>query len=482
MLGGILLSFTGVEALFADLGAFSMRAIQISWLSYCYPALLLAYIGQAAFISVHPEAYSNPFFNSVPSGLLYPSLVVAVLASIVASQAMITACFQLVSQLMKLSYCPQVKIVHTSTKFHGQLYVPFLNWILLIGTVLVTAIYSNTTRLGNAYGVCVIFVTFFDTCFVTLVALIVWRIPPYVVFVPWLFFATHDGLYLTSALNKVPDGAWFTLTLAGVLASIFLLWRFGKENQWRAEAEDRFRPNELIRKGADDKLSLAMRWGGGEVTPIRGFGIYFDKTGVLTPTVFTQFVTKFGAIPEIMVFFHLHPVEIPTLPASERYVISRLGSIPGCYRLVIRHGFIDEVITPDLAALIYEQIRKFVLRRAGESLDDNPSSETRNDSSTAVSENSPPEENRKGKQRRRGLPEFEDAKVRQELACLDRAFATKISYVVGKEQMRIKAGTSIFRRLVLETFLFIRDNTRAKVANLRLAVDRIVEVGFVKEI
>ncbi|KAJ3579906.1 hypothetical protein NPX13_g657 [Xylaria arbuscula] len=471
-LGGILLSFTGVEALFADLGAFSMQAIQISWLCYCYPALLLAYIGQAAYISIHPAAYSNPFFNSVPPGLLYPSLVVAVLAAIVASQAMITACFQLVSQLMKLSYCPQVKIVHTSTKFHGQLYVPFLNWLLLIGTVLVTAVYSNTTRLGNAYGVCVIFVTFFDTCFVTLVALIVWRIPPYVVFLPWLFFATHDGLYLTSALNKVPEGAWFTLTLAAILAGLFLLWRFGKENQWRAEAEDRHRPNELINKGSDDKLFLATRWGGGSVTPIRGFGIYFDKTGVLTPTVFTQFVTKFGAIPEVIIFFHLHPVEIPTIPSSER-------------------GFMDEVITPDLAALIYEQVRKFIVHQAA-STDTSEKTDTSSSSpeasgvsqgsSTSVSENPASETTDKGKQRRAGPPELEDAKVRQELACLDRAYATKVSYVVGKEQMRIKREASLVRRLLLETFLFIRDNTRAKVANLRLAMDRIVEVGFVKEI
>ncbi|KAJ8127185.1 hypothetical protein O1611_g6452 [Lasiodiplodia mahajangana] len=489
MLGGILLSFTGVEALFADLGAFSMRAIQISWLGYCYPALLLAYIGQAAYISVHPAAYSNPFFNTVPPGLLYPSLVVAVLAAIVASQAMITACFQLVSQLMKLSYCPQMKIVHTSTKFHGQLYVPFLNWILLVGTVLVTAVYSNTTRLGNAYGVCVIFVTFFDTCFVTLVALIVWRIPPYYVLLPWLFFATHDGLYLTSALNKVPDGAWFTLTLAAILASIFMLWRFGKENQWRAEAEDRFRPNQLIRKGADDKLSLTTRWGGGGVTPIRGFGIYFDKTGVLTPTVFTQFVTKFGAVPEIMVFFHLHPVEIPTVPSSERYVASKLGAIPGCYRLVVRHGFMDEVITPDLGALIYEQIRKYVVRQSdsddsdekfdGQSPEERAASQG---SSTALSENQPSNNDAKEKQRSSGPAELADARVRQELARLDRAFATKVMYIVGKEQMKIKLGTSIFRRLILETFLFIRDNTRAKIANLRLSMDRVVEVGFVKEI
>jgi KUP system potassium uptake protein len=362
----------------------------------------------------------------------------------------------------------------------------------------------------------VIFVTFFDTCFVTLVALIVWRIPPYYVFLPWLFFATHDGLYLTSALNKVPDGAWFTLTLAAILASIFLLWRFGKENQWRAEAEDRFRPNQLIKKEADEKLSLTTRWGGGSVTPIRGFGVYFDKTGVLTPTVFTQFVTKFGAVPQIMIFFHLHPVETPTVPAGERYVISRLGAIPGCYRLVVRHGFMDEVITPDLAALIYEQIRKFIIQQAGtlggyedqstsspearstgsdlegtetdsqprarEGASGSASQESGNETS---SENNPSEVvNEKGKQRGNvtRAAELADTRVRQELARIDRAFATKVMYVVGKEQMKIKIGASLFRRLVLGTFLFIRDNTRAKIANLRLATDRVVEIGFVKEI
>lgn len=149
----------------------------------------------------------------------------------------------------------------------------------------------------------------------------------------------------------------------------------------------------------------------------------------------------------------------------------------------------DEVITPDLAALIYEQIRKFVVHQAGsgdpsEKTDISPpeASGASQGSSTSVSEDPSSEGRGKGKQRRTGPAELEDAKVRQELACLDRAFATKISYVVGKEQMRIKRDASIFRRLVLETFLFIRDNTRAKVANLRLAMDRIVEVGFVKEI
>lgn len=498
MLGGVLLAFTGVEALFADLGAFSLHAIQLSWLCYCYPALLLAYIGQAAYISVHPEAYSNPFYNAVPPGMLYPSLVLAVLAAIVASQAIITATFQLTSQIMKLSYCPQVKVVHTSQKFHGQLYVPFLNWILMALTILVTGVYNNTTSLGNAYGVCVMFVTFFDTCMVTLVALIVWKWPAWIVFLPWLFFATFDGLYISSALVKVPDGAWLTLTISGILACLFLLWRFGKESQWRAEAEDRFKPSTLITKDAEGGLSLAERWGGGSLTRIKGLGIYFDKTGVMTPTVFTQFVSKFGAIPENMVFFHLHPVEAPTVPDGERYSVSRLGAIPGCYRLVISHGYMDEVISPDLALLVYEQVRKFIIRQAvtaalpdeAEAQDKSVATSTSFEQgkangaeggirTTAAATGSTTTEEEKGK-----TPEafVADDRVKDEVARLDRAFASKVMYVIGKEQMRIKTETKLFRRVLLATFLWIRENTRAKIANLRLSMDRVVEVGFVKEI
>jgi KUP system potassium uptake protein len=183
-----------------------------------------------------------------------------------------------------------------------------------------------------------------------------------------------------------------------------------------------------------------------------------------------------------MIFFHLHPVETPSVPSSERYVISRLGAIPGCYRLIVRHGFMDEVITPDLAALIHEQVRKFIVHQAGAIDTDEKIESDARGSSSALSETPPSEDGSKGKQRQGGPSEFTDVKVRKELARLDNAFGSKVMYVVGKEQMKIKIGTIFFRRLVLGTFLFIRDNTRAKIANLRLAMDRVVEVGFVKEI
>ena len=125
----------------------SSSAIQISWLCFCYPCLLLAYIGQAAFISDNPEAYSNPFFNCVPPGTFWPSLILSILASIVASQAIITSTFQLLAQVMNMSYFPQIKRVYTSSTFFGQVYVPMANWLLMIGTVIVTAVYNNVSQI-----------------------------------------------------------------------------------------------------------------------------------------------------------------------------------------------------------------------------------------------------------------------------------------------------------------------------------------------
>ncbi|KKK23490.1 hypothetical protein P175DRAFT_0529378 [Aspergillus ochraceoroseus IBT 24754] len=462
-LSGTLLAFTGVEALFADLGAFSRRAIQISWLCYTFPCLLLAYIGQAAYISVHPEAYSNPFFNAAPPGTIYPSLVIAILAAIVASQAIITATFQLLNQVMKLSYFPQMKVVHTSKIFHNQLYIPLVNWLLMIATILVASIYNNTTSLGNAYGVCVMFVTFFDTCMVSLAAIFVWRINPLFVVLPFLIIGSLDGAYLSSALTKVPHGAWFTLALATLLALIFLLWRYGKEQQWFAEAEDRFPTSHIVVKGAEGQLHLTDRFGGTTLSTTKGLSVFFDKAGETTPTVFSQFVLKLTSIPEAIVFFHLRPLERPCVPSEERYTVSRLA-IPDSYRLVVRYGYNDEIIPSDMAEVITAQIREYIVQRGDDrrgTMEGIPEVVAEGSQSSQLSRSS---------------------RSQNRLERLDNAYSRRVIYIMGKEEMKIKQGTNIFRRLILGIFLWLRENTRAKMASLGLPIDRIVEVGFLKEI
>ncbi|KAL5340418.1 potassium transporter-domain-containing protein [Aspergillus crustosus] len=457
MLSGILLAFTGVEALFADLGAFSRGAVQISWLCYTFPCLLLAYIGQAAFISVHPEAYSNPFFNCAPPGTIYPALVFALLAAIVASQAIITATFQLLNQVMKLSYFPQFKVVHTSKTFHHQLYIPLANWLLMIGTIIVASVYKNTTALGNAYGVCVMFVTFLDTCMVSLAGMFVWRINPALIVLPFLAIASLDGAYLSSSLTKVPSGAWVTIMIATVLALMFLLWRYGKEQQWLAEAEDRFPTSHFVRSAEEDgkseseseTLRLSNQFGGSTLAGMRGLTVFFDKAGETTPIVLSQFLLKLTVLPEVIVLLHLRPLEVPSIPDEERFTASRLA-IPNAYRLVVRYGYNDEIISEDLARVVAAQIRIYLGLRAG----------TGGDGSQVSS----------------------GGAAGRALEKLDSAYAHNVVYIMGKEQMRIRPKTNLFRRVVLWVFLWIRENTRGKMSSLALPVEKVIEVGFLKEI
>ena len=383
------------------------------------------------------------------------------------------------AQVMKLSYFPQIKVVHTSKLFHGQLYVPLLNWALMVGTVLVAAIYNNTTSLGNAYGVCVMFVTFFDTCMVSLAALIVWRIKPYYVFLPWLIIASLDGVYLSSALTKVPDGAWFTLLLAILLASILILWRYGKENQWRAEAEDRFPTGHFVKRNEDGVAELTQKYGGSELTTIKGFGVFFDKAGETTPVVFSQFITKLVAMPEVMVFFHLRPLEQPTVEPEERYTVSRLA-IPNCYRLVVRHGYMDEVITPDLAALIVEKVRDYIIihRTVRKPSKGSPEDQAERD---AAAQDGGSGSRAQEKQPSLHNEDSDSDTVSTHLGRLESAHAHQVLYIIGKEQMRVRKSNGWWRRFLLSLFLWIRENTRTKMASLKVPTDKVVEVGFVKE-
>jgi KUP system potassium uptake protein len=318
-------------------------------------------------------------------------------------------------------------------------------------------------------------------------------------------------------LTKVPSGAWFTITLATVLACGFILWRFGKEQQWAAEAGDRFPTSHLIRKREDGRLQLTERYGGGVLSTIPCFGIYFDKAGETTPIVFSQWVIKLVAAPEVIVLFHLRPLETPSVAPENRYTVSRLG-IPNCYRLIVRHGYNDEVITPDLASLIYEQVRSFVVQRGnargainpvirsvaaqeqqvGEghspalrpttdvdnariiqealsAIDVGTTPQNKDHESSTEGESSRGEKSSKAETGGDDLPSTE-------LAKLEEAYSHRVLYIIGKEQMKIKASAGIFRKVLLRAFLWVRDNTRTKIANLRVPTDRVIEVGFVKDI
>lgn len=335
---------------------------------------------------------------------------------------------------------------------------------------------------------------------VSLVALIVWRMHLPVVVAGFLVFGTLDGLYLSSALTKVPNGAWFTLCLAILLSSIFVLWRYGKENQWHAEGEDRVSPTQLLtelpmdaeKDGDAPILRLPPSMGSAPVSRLRGVGIFFDKTGSPngTPSVFIHFLQKFQAAPAVVVFFHIRPLSTPTIAPEERFSVSRCftrisskSALRDFYRVTIRHGYGDEVLTSDLGLLIYENIRNFIIHERGMSTAPTPLPESNSTSPESNSSSDIPVDisadfaNTSNQQR-----------VREALASLQAAYEDQVVHIVGKEQMRIREVQGwgnvrgMCRKVALAAFLWLRSNTGSKVANMNLDVEKLVEVGFVKVI
>lgn len=338
---------------------------------------------------------------------------------------------------------------------------------------------------------------------VSVVALIIWRIPWYLVLFGFLVFGLLDGLYLSSALIKVPNGAWFTIVLSAILSSIFILWRFGKERQWRAEASDRISPSKLfyVRPASEkvprETLHLTHDFGAAPVSRIRGIGIFFDKSGnpVTCPTAYIHFLQKFQASPEVVVFFHMSALSVPKVAFEDRFVVSRcFGSVSGdsdraplplrdYFRVILRHGYTDEVVSRDIGAIIFEQLRGFVIRECG-----GPSVRSTELNITPVPSNTDNEiesAETSSYSKKTPTPSSEDDQnlAHRLLASLDAAYGQQVVYVVGKEQMRIRPDRSIkgiVRSILMGSFLWMRSNTGSKVSGLNIDVEKLVEIGFVK--
>lgn len=338
---------------------------------------------------------------------------------------------------------------------------------------------------------------------VSVVALIIWRTPWYLVLLGFLVFGAFDGLYLSAALTKVPNGAWFTIALSAILSSIFILWRYGKERQWRAEASDRISPSKLfyVRPASENEpketLHLTHDFGAAPVSRIRGIGIFFDKSGnpATCPTAYIHFLQKFQASPEVVVFFHMSALSVPTVAPDDRFAVSRcFGSVSGdndhappplrdYFRVVLRHGYTDEVVTRDIGGVIFEQLRGFVIRECG-----GPSVRSTELNITPVPSNTNNEIEPAETSSYSGktpTPPSDDQQnlARHLLASLDAAYAQQVVYVVGKEQMRIRQDRGIkgfVRKVFMGIFLWMRVNTGSKVSGLNIDVEKLVEIGFVK--
>lgn len=331
-LGGILLCITGSEAMFADLGHFSYAAIQIAFSFLVYPALILAYMGQAAFLSKHhPMASDISYYVSVPEKVRWPVLVIAILASVVGGQAIISGTFSIINQSQSLGCFPRVKVVHTSDKKHGQIYIPEINWILMVLCIAVTIGFRDTKHMGNASGLAVMAVMLVTTCLTSLVIILCWHKPPILALCFLLFFGSIELLYFSASLVKFREGAWLPILLALFLVTIMFVWHYATTKKYEYDLQNKVSLEWLLALGPSLGISR-----------VPGIGLVFTDLTSGIPANFSRFVTNLPAFHRILVFVCVKAVPVPYVPPAERYLMGRVGPASlRSYRCIVRYGYRD---------------------------------------------------------------------------------------------------------------------------------------------
>lgn len=495
-LGGCVLCITGAEAMFADLGHFSVRAIQIAFTCVVFPCLLLAYMGQAAFLMKHPHSTGRIFYDCVPDGLFWPVFVIATLAAMIASQAMISATFSCIKQSMALGCFPRLKIIHTSRKLMGQIYIPVINWFLMIMCVVVVASFRSTTDIANAYGIAEVGVMIVSTTLVTLVMLLIWQINLFLALCFPLVFGTVELIYLSAVLTKIKDGGWLPLVFASCFLCVMYIWNYGSVLKYQSEVREKI--------SMDLMLDLGSSLG---TVRVPGIGLLYNELVQGVPSIFGQFLLSLPAIHSTVVFVCIKYVPIPVVPQEERFLFRRV--CPRDYhmfRCVARYGYTD-VRKEDhhsFEQLLVESLEKFLRRESQDlalesnlnELDFDSVSVRSRDSDTAGDDLRIPLmwDQRLGEAGEAGtslsgettsglpssvMPSDEDPSLEYELSALKEAMNSGFTYLLGHGDVRAKKNSWFIKKLAINYFYaFLRRNCRAGTANLRVPHMNIMQVGM----
>ncbi|KAG7033128.1 Potassium transporter 8 [Cucurbita argyrosperma subsp. argyrosperma] len=501
-LGGVLLCITGSEAMFADLGHFSPFSIKLAFTFVVYPSLVLAYMGQAAYLSKHHNLdndYRIGFYVSVPEKVRWPVLAIAILAAVVGSQAIITGTFSIIKQCSSLGCFPRVKIVHTSSKIHGQIYIPLINWILMILCLAVTIGFRETERLGNAAGLAVITVMLVSTCLMSLVIVLCWHKTVFLAIAFLVFFGSIEALYFSASLMKFFEGAWVPIALSLTFLVVMYVWHYGTLKKYEADVENKVPINWLL--GIGPKIGIVR---------VRGIGLVHTELVSGIPSIFSHFVTNVPAFHQILVFLCIKSVTMPHVRPEERFLVGRVGPKEyRLYRCIARYGYRDVhkddlEFERDLACSIAEFIRSEKTEcntSRHEDLDDNDDNERmrvigtsstqlngirmcENEScSLPIASSSEIRSERLRKKRVRFvLPESTkmDVDTRRELQELMEAREAGMAFIMGHSYVKAKKGSGWMKKVVLNYgYDFLRKNSRGPSYALSIPNASTLEVGMV---
>ncbi|KAF8779737.1 hypothetical protein HU200_002322 [Digitaria exilis] len=353
MLGGTVLCITGVEAMFADLGHFSKKGIQIAFLSSIYPSLVLTYAGQTAYLINNLNDFSDGFYKFVPRPVYWPMFVIATLAAIVASQSLISATFSVIKQSVVLDYFPRVKVVHTSQHKEGEVYSPEINYILMVLCVGVVLGFGAGNAIGNAFGVVVIMVLLITTIMLSLVMTIIWRTPPVLVLLYFVPFFVIEGSYVSAVFTKIPEGGWLPFAVSMILALIMFGWYYGRQRKMEYEMANKVTVERLA--------ELLAR---PEVQRVPGLCFFYSNIqDGLTP-ILSHYIKNMSSLHEATVFVTLRYLLVAKVDEHERILVRSLGPT-GVYGCTVQYGYADSLAGGGLVAQVTSCLRRHVETEAG---------------------------------------------------------------------------------------------------------------------
>ena len=334
VLGSVVLCFTGAEALYADLGHFGRKAIRLGWMGIAYPALLCNYFGQTALLLMQPDIGVNPFYGVVPRVLLFPMVALSTVATVIASQALISGVFSLTQQAIELGFAPRFLTVHTSREIRGQIYMPAVNYALMFGCLGVVIGFGESGRLAGAYGIAVTGTMAITSILYFLLTTRAWGWPYWKAVPLIVVFLILDLSYLGANLFKVIDGGWFTLLVAALLTLGMTTWIKGR--------------SELIAKiGTRLPLDLFLEDLAKRNLPrVRGTAVFMSVTPKGTSPVLLHHLKHNKVLHDKIVLLSILPAGIPFVPAAKRVQVEDLGQ--GFHRVVAHNGFMQRPNVPEI--------------------------------------------------------------------------------------------------------------------------------------
>ncbi|MDD0810812.1 potassium transporter Kup [Curvibacter sp. RS43] len=340
ILGAVVLCVTGAEALYADMGHFGKKPIRLAWFSVVMPSLTLNYFGQGALLLSKPDAVSNPFFMMAPSWALLPLVCLATMATVIASQALISGAFSVTKQVIQLGYLPRLQIHHTSVKDTGQIYMPFVNWGLFVAIVLAVVMFKSSSNLAGAYGIAVCTDMLITTVLTFYVIRYGWKYPLWLCVSATGFFFMVDLVFWGSNLLKLLDGGWFPLLIGGAIFSLMVTWKRGRSL--------------LAEKQRADAIDLQSFLEAVFVSPpsrVEGTAVFLTAEPGSVPNALLHNLKHNKVLHQQNLFVTVRNHEVPWIGLDKRLSIETLGH--DCWQVVINYGFKND---PDVPKAL-EQIR-----------------------------------------------------------------------------------------------------------------------------